>query len=159
MTLLPIIETMTLDHTVSTMTLNTTFTFENIIAFVVVVVPLVVLTSSPVVCRREHLRNFSILQTQQLPNLTYNTVGKWIISPSYSNTEITFFFSEFLRSSAFIFPHVQLFLSSYPSAFLLPSLAVTQISADAIFSPIHYAASILFTRKQLSKLLSISISL
>jgi hypothetical protein len=56
-----IVATMTLDYIVSTMTLDTIIGFDAITAFVI---PMVAsLTSSAVMWRKEHLWNFSVLQS------------------------------------------------------------------------------------------------
>jgi hypothetical protein len=60
MTLDTSVQTMTLDHIVVTMTLHTIVAFDTIFAFGIPLVAL--LTSSPLMWRKEHLWNFSALQ-------------------------------------------------------------------------------------------------
>jgi hypothetical protein len=53
---------MTLDRTVVTITLDTIVAFGDIVAFIILLVAL--LTSSPVMWRKEHIWNFSVLHRQ-----------------------------------------------------------------------------------------------
>jgi hypothetical protein len=73
MTLDHTVTTMTLDHTVATMTMDTTTAF---------VIPLVaLLTSSPVMRRKEHHWNASVLQRVHIPSLVIfcSPNKKWVI--------------------------------------------------------------------------------
>jgi hypothetical protein len=67
MTLDRIVTTIILGHVVETMTLDTNVAFDTIDAFLI---PLVVLlTSSPMMWRKEQLWNFSVLQRVHFSNL------------------------------------------------------------------------------------------
>jgi hypothetical protein len=65
------IVTMTLNHIISTITSDNIVALDNIVAFVITLVAL--LTSSPVMCLKNHLWNFSVLHRVHLFSLVYNT--------------------------------------------------------------------------------------
>jgi hypothetical protein len=61
------VDAMTFDHVVATVALDTIVTFDIMFAFFIPLVAL--LTSSPVMWRKEHLWNFSVLQREHPSNL------------------------------------------------------------------------------------------
>jgi hypothetical protein len=62
-----IVATMTLDHIVARMNLDVMVAFDNFVAFAIPFVAL--LTPSPVMWRKEHIRNFSVLQRAHISSL------------------------------------------------------------------------------------------
>jgi hypothetical protein len=62
-----IVGTMTLDHIILTVIFDTTNVFDTIAAFVILLVTLLI--TPPVMWHEEFLKNFSVLQTEQVSNL------------------------------------------------------------------------------------------